>query len=338
MSKKTRYFVLGTVAFLVVGLATGLVASYMGLSVPVFSRAAGPDELQYVPANAAVVAYANVREVMSSDFRQRFRKLEPDTRERDEFQQKTGINIEEDIDSVVAAVMPRAAGATNWSPDGSVVVVARGRFEQARLEALALDHGGKVEEYRGTRLLTHANEHTGNQDMALAFLDADLVAFGGYSSVKAAIDAHDPATGANVASNTELMRQINALEASNAWAVGRFDAIANEARLPSEFAAQMPAIQWFSAAGHVNGGVSGVFKAETRDEEAANNLRDVLRGFVALAKMQAGSRPELKSMVDSLQLAGDGKTVSIAFTVPTEVLDALEMMGKQMHERRQQPQ
>jgi hypothetical protein len=330
MSKKTRYFVMGTVAFLVVGLTTGLVASFMGLSVPVFSRAAGPDELQYVPANAAVVAYANVREVMNSSFRQRFRQIEPDTRERDEFQQKTGINIEEDIDSVVAAVMPRAEGASNWSPEGSVVVLARGRFQQSQLEALALEHGARVEDYNGKRLLTH-EESGRNHNFAVAFLDADLVGVGSVGAIKAAIDAG--AGGANVVSNTELMRQINELDASNAWAVGRFDAIASEARLPSEISAKMPAIQWFSAAGHINGGVSGVVKAETRDEEAANNLRDVLRGFVALAKMQADSRPELKSMVDSLQLAGDGRTVSVAFSVPTEVLDALEMMGKQMHQR-----
>jgi hypothetical protein len=333
MSKKTRYFVMGTVAFLVVGLTTGLVSSYMGLSVPVFSESAGPDELQYVPANAAVVAYANVREVMNSNFRQRFRQLEPDTRERDEFQQKTGINIDEDIDSVVAAMMPGAQGATGRSSHKSVVVVARGRFEQSRLEALALEHGGKVEEYGGKRLLTHNNEHGGDNDLALAFLDADLVAFGSYSAVKAGIDAR---TGTNVMSNNEMMRQINELDASNAWAVGRFDAIANDARLPSEISARLPAIQYFSAAGHVNGGVSGVFKAEARDEEAANNLRDVLRGFMGLAKMQADSRPELKGMIDSLQLAGDGRTVSIAFSVPTEVLDALEAMGKQMHQRHMQ--
>src|SRR4029079_18584615 len=111
-NKKTRYFVAISGAILAIGLGTGLVASYMGLPDSVFSRAAGPDELQYIPADAAVVAYANVREVMNSDFRQRFRKFEPDTKERDEFQQKTGINIEQDIDTVVAAMMPRLAGAT----------------------------------------------------------------------------------------------------------------------------------------------------------------------------------------------------------------------------------
>ena len=85
MSNKTRYFVLTAGAILAIGLTTGLVASFMGLPVA-FSRAAGPDELQYVPADAAVVAYANVNDVMNSKFRERFRKFEPDTSERDEFE------------------------------------------------------------------------------------------------------------------------------------------------------------------------------------------------------------------------------------------------------------
>ena len=105
MSNKTRYFVAISGAILVIGLGTGLVASYMGFPVSVFSSAAGPDELQYVPADASVVAYANVREVMNSEFRQRFRQLEPSTQDKNEFEEKTGLNFEEDIDSVVAAVM-----------------------------------------------------------------------------------------------------------------------------------------------------------------------------------------------------------------------------------------
>ncbi len=65
-NKKTRYFVAIMGTILAIGLGTGLVASYMGLPVSVFSSAAGPDELQYVPADAAVVAYADVRDVLNS--------------------------------------------------------------------------------------------------------------------------------------------------------------------------------------------------------------------------------------------------------------------------------
>lgn len=325
MSKKTRYFVVTAAAILAVGLTTGLVASYMGLPVA-FSRAAGPDELQYVPADAAVVAYANVREIMDSQFRERFRQFEPDTKERDEFEAKTGVNIDNDINTVVAVVTPAATQAA--SPQNGMLILARGRFEQSRLEALALEHGGHVEDYSGKRLLIHRNEG-GGSEMAIGFLEADLIALGGYDAIKKSIDANG---GRNIVStNADLMRQIGELESSNAWAVGRFDAIANSAHVPAEIQAHLPAIQWFSAATHINGGVSGVFKAEARDEESARNMRDVLNGFLALAKMQSSSQPELKTMVDSLQLSGDGKNVAVSFTLPSELFDALDKL-KQLHQ------
>src|SRR5690606_18882109 len=167
--------------------------------------------------------------------------------------------------------------------------------------------------------------------MAIGFIEGDLIALGGREAIQRAIDAR---TGPNVASNTELMRQITEFDASNAWAVGRFDAIAGDARMPREIQARMPAIQWFSAATHINGGVSGVFKAEARDEAAAQNMRDIVTGFLALAKLQADSRPELKAVVESLQLSGDGRNVAVSFRLPTELFDALEELKKLEQPRR----
>jgi hypothetical protein len=314
MTKKTRNFVLVSGAILAVGLCTGLVASYMGLPVSLLSSAAGPDELQYVPQNAAVVAYANVRDVMNSEFRQRFRQLEPPSAERNEFEEKTGVKIDEDIDSIVAAFLPSGETVSS-DPEKSAVVLARGRFEAGRLESLALEHGGSAEDYKGKRVLTHQEASSPNGH-AMASLDA----------VKQAIDAG--ADNRNVMSNNELMRLVAELDSSNAWAVGRFDALAREAGLPSDVQAQLPAVTFFSAAGQVNGGVSGIIKAEARDEAAAQNLRDVVRGFLAMARLQSDSRPGLQQMVDSLQLSGEGKTVALAFDIPSEFFDALEAIAR----------
>ena len=323
MSTKTRYFVVIAGAVLAVGLGTGLVASYAGLGMPaVFSSAAGPDDLKYVPADAAVVGYANVKDVVNSQFRQRFRQYEPQSREKDEFQTMTGVNIEQDIDSIVAAVMPGADGLAN-NPHDSAIILARGRFDANKLETLAVQHGGQVEQYQGKKLVTHDG---GREQLAFGFMEGNLVAIGSIGTVRKAIDAGRE--NRNVMSNNDVMRLVAELDSSNAWAVGRFDAIANEARLPSEVRSQIPSIAWFSVAGHVNGGVNGVVKAETRDEAAAQNLRDVVRGFLALAKMQAGTKPGMKEMADSLQLSGEGKTVALAFTIPNEFFDALEAMGK----------
>jgi hypothetical protein len=323
MTAKTRYFVLTAFAILIGGLTTGLVASYMGGLPVALSRQAGPDDLAFVPPDAVAVAYANVQEVMASDLLQRLRKLHPDSPDRNEFEEKTGVNVERDIDAVVAALMPRAAGAT---ADHRPLVLARGRFDQVRIEGLARDHGADVSDYQGVRVIAHQGA---DGSMALGFIEPGVVAVGGADGVRAAIDAKH--SGRNVLSNTELMRLVSELDAANAWAVGRFDAVARTADLPGALQERMPTLSWFSASGHVNGGITGTFKAEANDDEAAANLRDLLRGVVAMVKLQADSKPELRPLVDSLQLGGDGRTVAVGFSVPSQLFDALE----QMHERQQ---
>jgi hypothetical protein len=112
MTTKTRYFVIASLLTLSAGLGAGLVAYYSGFSTSAFARQGGPDELQFVPSDAALVAYANVHEIMTSDLRQKIRTNFP--RQSDgqhEFQDQTGINIETDIDHVVAAIVPRGESA-----------------------------------------------------------------------------------------------------------------------------------------------------------------------------------------------------------------------------------
>ena len=84
-----------------------------------------------------------------------------------------------------------------------------------------------------------------------------------------------------------------------------------------------------AVSGHVNGGLRGTLRAETRDDESANNLRDVVRGFLALAKLGSGAKPELQAMMQSLELSGTGKTVALSFDVPSEVFDIVGAVARQ---------
>jgi hypothetical protein len=334
MTNRTRYFLIGSALILVVGLGVGLVAYYVGFPTVAFSAAGGPDDLQYIPPNASVVAYANVRDVMNSELRQRVKRFAGPGAENGqrEFQEKTGINIETDIDRVVACLSP---GDQSASPSQKGLIVARGRFDEVRIEAFTRDRGGKVEQYKGKRLLTHADPDPDSatepgtparargdhEALALAFIEPGLVALGSGSAVRHAIDLK--AGGQNITSNAELMKMVRDLDDGNAWAVGRFDVLAHTAKLPEGVASQIPPITWFAATSHVNGGVRGVLRAEARDETAAQNLRDVIRGFMALAKLQASSRPEMQMMLQSLELSGAGKTVALSFSVPAQVFDAV---------------
>jgi hypothetical protein len=69
-------------------------------------------------------------------------------------------------------------------------------------------------------------------------------------------------------------------------------------------------------------------RAETRDDEAGNALRDVVRGVMGLVKLQAPSQPALDTVVRSLELGGTGKTVTLSFEVPAAVFDTLAAAKK----------
>jgi hypothetical protein len=153
------------------------------------------------------------------------------------------------------------------------------------------------------------------------------VALGSTQEIRNAIVLHQtgdsPQTGLqSVVGNDELMSLIRSMN-GNVWAVGRFDELRSRANLPPEVAGKLPAITWFSMSGQVDGGIRGTIRAETRDEVAASNLRDVVRGFTALAKLQAGSRPGVQALMQSLELGGTGKTVALSFVVPLEIFDAV---------------
>jgi hypothetical protein len=348
MTTRTRNFVIVSLAVLGIGLGTGLVAYYVGFPAGALGRQGGPDELAYVPRNATAIAFANVNEIMNSELRQKLHRALPAQADgQRELEAQTGINIETDVDRVVACLYPDRAGVSK----GAGMVLARGRFDEVKIEALMREHGATVETYNGKRLIVgdHAfrdrDRDTDPADtpdvarrsthsFALSFMEPGLVALGSTDVIRAAIDLHhsgnNPQKGLeSVTGNEELMNLVRSMDSGNAWAVGRFDALGSHARLPDAVASQIPAITWVSINGHVNGGIRGVVRAEARDDEAANNLRDVVRGFLALAKLQSGSRPELQLMMQSLELTGTGKTVGISFAVPAEVFDVIGAVANQ---------
>jgi len=312
MTHQTRYFVLGASGLLVVGLVTGLFA-YVNRGAALAVSVTERDELAYVPSNASIVAYANVREVMLSDFRERIRQIAPDEVGQAELEQQLGLNIERDIDHVVAFLAP-------GPDDGRLagLVLFRGRFDTTRLEAVARGGGATVSEYAGTRVVSIDAGDVGA--LAMAFMEPGLVAVGDLGTVHQAIDRGS--AGADLTSNEQMMGLLERVDrGSNAWAVGRFGDLSSLGFLPDEVSAQIPAVTAFAVSGRVNGGLSGSVTIEGRDEAAGQNLRDVFRGFLALATMQTTGRPELEAMLGSLQLSGTGTLATLSFWLPSEALD-----------------
>jgi hypothetical protein len=320
MTKRTRLFLWVAVGILVAGLGTGLVASYVGFQNLVIIGGDGPEELSYLPADVRFVAYATVRDVKDSEVRRKLTALQPGASGgADHFREQTGIDLETDVDYIVAAASEPTG--TTESPGGPPLVLARGRFDPVRIETLIREQGGSVEDYNGSRLLVQDA-----MKLAVVFVEPGLAAIGTPSAVRRSIDTK--AAGTDLRGNAEVMQLIRDIDDGDVWAVARFDAVPGGS-LPADLASQLPPISWFSASGIIDSGLQGQVRAEARDEASAQNLQEVLRGFVALARLQAGQHAEIGELLNSLQLAAVGKTVSLSFSVPSEVIDALGALHAQ---------
>src|ERR671926_111855 len=102
MTTRTRYFVIASLLVLGVGVSSGLVAYYVGFPARAQGHRGGPEELGFIPRDAAVIGYANIQEIMSSELRQKLHQALPvEPNGQREFQNETGINLETDVDRIV---------------------------------------------------------------------------------------------------------------------------------------------------------------------------------------------------------------------------------------------
>jgi hypothetical protein len=327
MTKKSRYFLIAAAAVLVIGLGGGLIA-YLG-----YKRASGlpagvPAEVRYVPADAALVGYANVRSVMSSELRRELMPtIEAGSRKgRQMMDDFAGVDLERQVDHIVGYVERPPAEAANDAaatarPPRAVLMV-QGSFEQARIEQFIRERGGTIGDYRGHHIAVHRESTDG---LGIGFIRPDLMAVGQADLVRRVIDAEEAGAdkAGSLTTNGELMELIRESAGSTAWMVGYFEAVSRGMRLPGNLATQVPPVRLIAARAEINGGVRATVRADTADNAAADQLRDVVRGFLALARIGAGSKPELDSALKSIQLSGADKTVRLTFAVSPEAMRAL---------------
>ena len=324
MTRKTRYFVLGAGAVLVIGLGGGLLA-YLA-----YQRVAGvpaglPAELRYVPTNVAVVAFADVQSVMNSDLRRALvpNNIDPESRKgRQLMNDFAGVDLEKQVNRVVAFVEPSSdpdPQAQSGSEMPRALVLVQGTFDTARVEAFIRERGGTMDDYKGRKI--YAGGHDGH-DVAVGLIAPDLIALGQADMVRKTIDASQDSSisAGNITANPDMMTLIRDNAGSTAWAVGQFDEISRRMRIPSGVTAQVPPVRHVSIKANINGGVKATIRAETADKAAADQLRDVVRGFISLARLQSGEKNELETLLKTIELSSSDSTVRMSFSVSSETV------------------
>jgi hypothetical protein len=331
MTQKTRYFLFGAVGALLLGLGGGLVAylAYHRNTVP----AGLPPEVRYIPANAEVVAFANIQAVMNSELR---RELMPTIdagshKGRQMMNDFAGVDLEKQVQHVIAYVEPHPSADPQTQSRPEVprgLLLVRCSFDQARVEQFVRDRGGVMEDYNGRKIAVHRH---GDNEVAVGLASPELIAIGQADLVRRVIDrAQDGArSDQDITDNADMMNLIRDSAGSTAWVVGHFDAVTRRMRLPSEVASKVPPVRLVSVNANVNGGMRATIRAEAGDEVAADQLRDVVRGFISLARLQGGKDPVFENTLKSIELSGTEKTVRMSFALPPDTLRMLATHQRQ---------
>lgn len=321
MAPNTRNLLIGSSLIVVVGLCTGLVAWY-GDVLP--GRAAAT-ELAYLPSDVSGVGFADVRGIMASGFRQKLREVMPTGDDKNRMLEETGIDIERDIDTVVA-------GFSGSGPAGAVVIL-RGRFNEARLAELALSKGAQEQTYGGCTLYVQAGQAAaGGQapeyQPAVALLDDGLIGIGEVQALHKAIDT--AAGGAGVGTNPDIMRLVAGVQgAHDTWFVARATDITEQPQVPEQLRRQIAGVQWLSFGANIDQDVRAQIRAEATDDQRAQELRSVVAGALAAVKMFGEQDARLASALSSVQTAGTGRNIDVSFQVSPDLLNLLAAHASQ---------
>ncbi len=332
MTSRTRYFFMGAIAVLLVGLAVGLVA-YLALDRGTALPSGLPPEVRFVPSNAEVVAFADVHAVMTSDLRRQLMPtIEGRSRKgRQMMNDFAGVDLEKQVNRVVAYVEPQEpqAPANPQTPASQsadrhdmprALILVNGAFDQARIEQFVRDHGAEVQEHNGRKIFVHRKDE---HEMAVGLFGPDLIAIGQGDLVRRALERAGAGAGEpNITTNREMMTLIRDSAGSTAWVVGQFDVVRRRLQLPTNVTAQVPPVRLMSAKVTVNGGMKATIRAEAGDKAAADQLRDTVRGFVSLARLHGGT-PALASTLKSIELSGTNNTVLMSFAISPDTLRSL---------------
>lgn len=224
-----------------------------------------------------------------------------------------GIQLE--ADRIVVGL----SASTGVSDRRTQVVIARGRFDA---EAVARDsqaHGGVSGTYRESRVMAFGAADDG---WLVAVPDDTVLVFGDASAVRAALDAGAHGEGRWV-ETVGVGAFVTTVASAPAWVVARSETVPGAAPVPQAVLEQLPPLDWIAAAVETEPGVRGVLSAETRDDEGAARLRDVLNGLLALARVQGAQRPEWRVVLGSLQSNVRGNVVSVSVDLTRDLLARL---------------
>lgn len=320
---RSRTVVSAAAAVVALGTVIALGAFFLGSA----KAAVGPlpGEALLLPADAKFVGGIDVKRFVQSPFYVKY--ASPQAKGRPEafreLEEKAGLNPERDIDQVVFAGTPPSGASRETG-----MVVAIGRFDRAKISrTIETEKKGVTSKTMQGVVVYLFGEGTRGSG-ALAFVDDRTLVMGSQAAVEAAVSSQGQG-GKTLKQNAALMALLERVRPdATFWAVGDQSLFANMPQsVPGPGGSgqiTLPGLRSLMVSGDVDPMVAVEITGEANDEAAAKNLADVVRGFLALASLQANQKPELKELASAISVTTDARQVHVNARVPYELLDSLQ--------------
>jgi len=228
-----------------------------------------------------------------------------------ELEEKTGVNLQRDVDRLVMAV----GGLDAKEPN--VVVIVLGRFDVPHI-AKAMEAANPGQPPFSTKTVSgktvFVSFRNGKPDTELVALDPGTLVFGTPVSVEQTLTAQVQGQRP-LEANVRLSALVKGLDpASGLWmAVGPSATAAM--RKPGAPPTPVPVPESVTMAGRFGGSFETI--AQMVDEAAARNTADMIRGGLAVLRTQLVQDPELakipalKSWADGLEISSQGRQMKL---------------------------
>ena len=327
---RSRMVVLGSAVVVSVGAVAAVGALYLDPA----RAAVGPlpPQALSLPAGTRYVMGLDVKRFVASPFYTRYSAAGSANRPQAfaDLEAKTGLNPERDLDQVYVAGSQAAVPGRG----GDAIVVVVGRFDRYKVaRAIETEKRGVTSKaVPGTTIYLFNEDRTGRGAAAAAFLDDNTLVMGSQPGVEQ-MAASRVRGESPLRQNASLLGLLEGVRpGATFWMVGDQTLLSNMPRsIPApgggpgtSQSLELPALKSVTVTGDLDPQVSLDVTGEASDEAAARNLADVVRGFVALATLQANQKPELKQLASAVSVTTEASRVHVAARFPYEVLDSLQ--------------